>query len=110
MPYPLPPVSCRICFHTSPVSTSHRLPLTARLPRHTPRPAWYGCAVDPSVQNGSLVQHVVHVTVRDRPAIKRLVSAINSVGSYHTVLPICHGGRPSPTGPAWLSCIRPDGP
>lgn len=62
-----------------------------------------------TVQNGSFVQHVVHAAVRNRTAIRRLVSAINSVGGYHTVSSICVGGGPSRTGPAWLTFRRPNG-
>lgn len=61
------------------------------------------------LQNGSFVQHVIHVTVRDRTAIGRLVSAINSVGGYHTVSGVCVGGGPSRIGPAWLSFMRRNG-
>jgi hypothetical protein len=59
--------------------------------------------------NSSLVQRVVHTTVRDRTEIRRLVSAINSVGGYHTVPALCLGGGAARFGgPAWLAFIRPD--
>jgi hypothetical protein len=61
------------------------------------------------LQNGNFVQHVVHTTVRDRAAIRRLVSAMNNARGYHTVAPTCVGGGPGRTGPAWLSFVRPNG-
>lgn len=54
---------------------------------------------------------VVHQDVGDRAAIRHLVSAINSITAYQTVISFCHPGvgPPPPIQPVWLSFIRPNG-
>lgn len=61
------------------------------------------------VQNGKVVQRAIHVTVSHRAAIHHLVSVINSLGGYHTVLPTCFGPQPGRNSPARLAFVRPDG-
>jgi hypothetical protein len=54
---------------------------------------------------------IVHVVVHNRQAIRRLVSAIDEMTGYQTVVGVCFGGieRPPPIAPVWLSFVRPDG-
>lgn len=82
---------------------------------YPPRPAasyLHGPFVKLRVALGSGVRlrtpRVSHLTVLDRRAISRLVSAINRLTGYHTDLPLCSGGGAS-SGPAWLSFVRRNG-
>jgi len=58
-----------------------------------------------------LVNHVRHVTLRDRSAIQALVRAINRIPTlevFPKVAILCPQGAAVHTGPAWLSFVRPD--
>lgn len=58
--------------------------------------------------NGQLVAHVVHVTIRDRQAIERLVGSINAITGLRTASGVCAGGLRA-NGPAWLTFVQPNG-
>lgn len=63
-------------------------------------------------ENGGIRAWVVHVTVRDPAAIRRLVHAMNHARRVGFVLMPCPGGgvlRGVIPGPAWLSFVRGDG-
>jgi hypothetical protein len=63
-------------------------------------------------ENGRVVAHVEHLTVRDRAAISQLVRLMNRDRTIQTIIPPCPGGGPGPTpviGPVWLSFVRADG-
>lgn len=68
-----------------------------------------------AVQHNSQTQRphstIVHLVVRNGSAIRSLVSAIDEMTGYQTVIGICYGGvgPPPPIAPVWLSFLRPDG-
>ncbi|MGI8968651.1 MAG: hypothetical protein ACR2GA_06070 [Chloroflexota bacterium] len=51
---------------------------------------------------------VVHTTVLDQSTIRGMVTTINSIRGYRTILGICFGGLRL-EGPAWFSLVRTDG-
>lgn len=56
---------------------------------------------------GAQKRYVSRITIADRTAISRLVTAVNAIRDYHTAPFTCFGGLMR-TGPAWLTFVRPD--